>query len=238
MPSTAMPLEGEGAPPSPWAETDEVFKARAIEEGNWPAFLTDRAAYRFRGAPRMWAHRFAQQHYPPPDFPVKSIRTNRSPSECGLGGHGVTEAKMRAKVIDQLGIEGSARASEFEGRTCSVSAAMQWVAENLGIKIVRQDAPSKLAWSVYRWASSHPTKETKFYELYLGRRYKPEKDDDDDFDPAEGLNIGGEDVGLPRQFAVPDVLPADPDRPGREQAVEDGDELASFTVGERSEADS
>ena len=132
-------------------------------------------------------------------------------SECGLGA-GVTEIKMREHVVSQLGIEGSARPLEFEGRDCSFNAAIEWVAENLGIKGVRQHAPSKLAWSIYHWASLNPGNTSKFYESYLSCRYKPEKSDDEDFDPVEGLSLDGEDVGLPRQSGVPDAPPDDPDR--------------------------
>lgn len=240
MPSACLPLEGEEGPPQPWTETDAVFRERMVEEGNWPAFLLERAAYRFRGLPRMWAHKFSQQHFPPPGLSLKSMKTAHPATECGLGSHGVTEVKMRDAVTEQLGLDGSARASEFEGRTCSFTTAMEWVAESLGIKVVRQDAPSKLAWSVFRWADSHPSRETKFYELYLSRRYKPEKGDDDYQDVTDGLSIGGEDVGLrvSGQSVVPDALPADSDRPEREQGLAEEDELAGFTIGKRAETGS
>jgi hypothetical protein len=209
------------------------------EENNWPAFLLERAAYRFRGVGVHWANRLAQQHYPPPGFPINAIRTGKTGSECGLGTYGITEIKMRRRVIAQLGIENSAKSAEFEGRTCSFNIAMEWVAENLGIDTVQQDAPSRLAWSVYQWASSDPGRVSKFYELYLGRRYRPDKDDDDDgFDPAENLSIGGEDIGLPRQPMLPDTLPADSDRSGRELEVADSDELAGFAIGTPAETDS
>lgn len=224
-------------PPQPWNESDAAFKIRMVEEGNWRPFLLERAAYRFRGLGVHWANRFAQQHYPPPEFPVKAIRTGISPGECGLGPYGLTELKMRTRVVDQLGIAGSARTSEFEGRDCSFNKAVEWVAENLGIKVVRQDAPSKQAWSIYEWASFHPGNKSKFYEGYLSRRYRPGASEEDAFDPGEGLSVEGEDVGLPAEpVGLPgesvdaDTLPEGPSGSEGECGVASEDELSSYSL--------
>lgn len=199
-------------PPQPWNEMDAAFKERMVEEGNWPAFLLERATYRFRGLGFHWANRLAQQHFPPPGFPVKAIRTGISTGACGLGTYGITEIKMRERVIEQLGIAGSARPVEFDDKTCPFNAAMDWVAENLAIQVVKQHAPSALAWSIYHWASLNPGNTSKFYDLYLSRRYKPDRGDELDFDPVEGLSLDGEDVGLPVQSGVPDALAGDSGR--------------------------
>ena len=226
-------------PPHPWHESDAAFKERLTEEGTWAEFLLERAAYRYRGLTDEWANRFAQQHFPPAGYLVHKIDTRRELGDCGTGTYGITAAKIRDRAVLQLGIAHHARPTDFDGKTCSFTGAVDWVAENLAIKVVKADAPSKLAWSIYEWASSSPTYKAKFYELYLGRRYKPDRIDDlEGFDPGEGLSEDGEDVGLPVQPGVPDALAGDTVRPEGEPGVAEEDELARYSLGGRAEADS
>jgi hypothetical protein len=228
---TTRTFEGHEPPPCPWGETDHLFKDRLVDEGNWQAFKIERAVYRFRQLPEAWANRFAQQHFPPSGFPVNRINTGGDSGVCGLGA-GVTESLMRRRLNAQLGLEGHARPHEFEGKSCSFSAAMDWVAENLAVQVVKQHAPSALAWSIYQWATlpSVPPNTSKFYELYLSRRYKPDRVDEEDFDPVKGLSLEGEDVGLPREPGVPDALAGDTAGSAGEREVADEDELARYSV--------
>lgn len=230
----------------PWDEQDGQFKTRMVDEGTWPKFLLERACYRFRGCPDKLANVLAQQHFPPPMFPVKAIRTSGSTSTCGLGPYGNTELKMRTRLMTQIGVGEFARADAFLGRTCTETIAMAWVAETLGVATTQKDAPSKFAWSVYEWASSHASNRRAFYMMYLPTRLPRVKDDEDEsYDPAEGISAEHEDVGLESsnlqpsnlepdnvgvsdQSVVSDSLPGDTDGPGRESEVAPEDELKRY----------
>ena len=213
----------------PWDEKDEQFKTRMVDEGTWPKFLLERACYRFRGCPKKLADVMAQQHFPPPSFPVKAIRTSGTASSCGLGPHGNTELKMRERLMVQIGVGEFARADEFSGRTCTQQEAMAWVAENLGVATTEKDAPSKFAWSVYEWAKSHASNKRSFYMMYLPTRLPRVKDDEDEqFDPAEGISAEREDVGVSDQLVVSGTLSGDTDGPGRKSEVAEEDELKRY----------
>ncbi len=216
-------------PIMPWGETPVDFRERVEAENRWNAYLCTRAAYRMRGLPNTWATRFAMQHFAPANYPTNTIKTGVPADQWGLQT-GVTELQTRAVVAEMLGLGDSTWASEFDGRTCTFEGALTWVAEHLGVKVIQQNAPSRMAWSVYQWASSHPAQKSKFYELYLSRRYRPEKAPDDEFDPTEGLSDEGEDIGLSisGQSEIPDALPADSAGSAGEQPVAAGDEFARF----------
>lgn len=213
----------------PWDEPDSQFKVRMVDEGTWPKFLLERACYRFRGCPDKLANVLAQQHFPPPSFPVKAIRTSGSTASCGLGSYGLTELKMRERLMVQIGVGEFARADEFKGRQCTQIAAMAWVAENLGIARTKKDAPSAFAWSVYDWAKSHASNKRSFYMMYLPTRLPRVKEEEDEgYDPAEGISAEREDVGISDKSVVSNTLPGDTDGPGRKSEVASEDELKRY----------
>lgn len=207
MPSDLRRLEGKDAPPPPWSETDKRFKERMFEEKNWDAFKLERACYRFRGLPETWANRFAEQHFPPANFPIKAFRTGVDVDNIGLH-KGLSALDMRTQVTVQLGIEGNARSQSFDGRVCSFSAAMDWVAENLCVRVVQQDAPSKMAWTYYETWSQTPASKIRFLERHMACRFK-EVESKLGFDPGDGLSTGGEDVGISDTLEVSGALAGD-----------------------------
>ena len=142
-------------------------RAELVERGLWDAFVKRREALKAGGmdAPEAWAKAFEEVT----NGTVDDVGGGGSGSSGGGGGDDV-DGRAGAPVpgtVDQSGAPdsvGRVAAEVFEGRTCSITKTVEWVAKQMMVADPRaEDAPSMEAWSMLSWARRSNQNEAQFW---------------------------------------------------------------------------
>ena len=142
-------------------------RAELVERGLWDAFVKRREALKAGGmdAPEAWAKAFEEVT----NGTVDDVGGGGSGSPGGNGGDD-PDGRAGASVpgpVDQSGAPdsvGRVAAEVFEGRTCSITKTVEWVAKQMMVADPRaEDAPSMEAWSMLSWARRSNQNEAQFW---------------------------------------------------------------------------
>lgn len=139
-------------------------RAELVERGVWTEFVRRREAFKGSGmsAGDAWARAYEE------------VTNGLSGGGIGGGsdGHGVDLPRGEGDGLDAGEAEksgapdsaGRVSAEVFEGRTCSITRTVEWVAKHMMVDEPRaEDAPSMEAWSMLCWARRSNQNEAQFW---------------------------------------------------------------------------
>ena len=157
--------------------TDEQFRYRKnkvaqrselVERGQWEAFVKRREALKGQGVEPAdaWAQAYQEVTSGVAVSGVgDSVGDGGDAGDCDDGGrHGVSasvEGVGKSGAPDSVG---RVSADVFQGRTCSITKTVEWVAKQMMVEEPRaEDAPSMEAWSMLCWARRSNQNEAQFW---------------------------------------------------------------------------
>lgn len=158
--------------------TDEQFRhrknkvaqrAELVERGLWESFVKRRESLKASGvdAPDAWVQAY-EEVTSGVAVPDAGGSGGDRGDDVGGGGGGRVGVPEEVGGVGKSGAPdsdpGRVKAEVFEGRTCSITKTVEWVARQMMVEDPRaEDAPSMEAWSMLCWARRSNQNEAQFW---------------------------------------------------------------------------
>ena len=167
---------------------DPDLKDQLKSHGLWTRYVSEYEALRDAGIPMGQARKQAVEQVCQ-DGGV-TLTVPGSPGAPAPGSGEVELPPAAAPASAEMAAMTPIAREVFLGKTCSVLASIQWVADNLIVAGVGpEDAPSPAAWGLLTWAGQSPVSRLEFYRMMskllpsraeLAQDEQPFRDDGED----------------------------------------------------------
>lgn len=143
-------------------------RAELTEKGLWEAFVRRRESLKASGvdAPEAWVQAY-EEVTSGVAVPDAGGSGGDRGDDVGGGAGGRVGVPEEVGGVEKSGAPDSAgrvKAEVFDGRTCSITKTVEWVAKQMMVEDPKaEDAPSMEAWSMLCWARRSNQNEAQFW---------------------------------------------------------------------------